>query len=558
MISKLLESMEKIYISTSLYGKDDIKEQRTLMLFAADDETRFYQLPSGFTLEVPPFAVEEDSELVVSCYQKNRPPLEDFQCYQSDLLDVKTNDAKFKRPVYLLRKHLNIDSLIRVQIILISKNGDEWKELKNVENQSVKNTRVEVTHFCKVIAISEPYRDTFSVSKNSEIFTCKRNEQIQLEIPEDAVDDRQVVTLEVHECGYNTLDTAIPTGGEAFDISFGSIIYLNRKMAEHLTFKKYVTLSIPLPQPIPGVHPSNTELCVLKDEADNDEWQNITEHCSWDIENDMLKLKIKSISGYVVGRYIKDIMPRMCNLLSKITKFKKSGQHMVQIVLLQDKAVDTRLQCHLMEDRGREIEDLLKSDEYTAFKNYTYWSNILMTSGDVITNTVTGDFKLLSVINKYTYYPYRDNHWDALVEPKDTCQKSVMIGQMVFSRKEENLAELTFTTKSERLVKEDKIERDYTSLSDLNCLFIDMEKALKKDQERKLRGLLRGDKIPSRQLQNMDGPLDIFEYLLDNNHIEKGNLKLLEEVFHKIGSNQLVRMVKDYQQCVRSRVSKET
>ncbi|XP_070550750.1 uncharacterized protein [Ptychodera flava] len=245
-------------------------------------------------------------------------------------------------------------------------------------------------------------------------------------------------------------------------------------------FKKEVTLCIPRPQTLPGIDINDTGIClVLKDEDDNDQWHNVTDLCMYSTEEGVLKLKIKSISGYAVGLYMKDNMPRVCNLLSAITKFKKSGKQMVQILLLQHGAMEKRLECHLIEDIGHNIETLVKSERYSAFKSHTYQSNILMSSGDVIRNDVIGDFNLLTRINKHTYYPFRENHWNALVEPKDGHQRGMMTGLMIFHRNEEEVAELIFSTQSERKTPKDiasstqnEVKYDYSSISNLKCLFL--------------------------------------------------------------------------------------
>ncbi|XP_070536463.1 uncharacterized protein [Ptychodera flava] len=456
-----------------------------------------------------------------------------------------------KPPVYLLRKHLNIDSLTRVQVILMSKNGTDWEEFKKVENQDAKNIRVEVSHFCWVTTISEPYKDTFVVGTKGAKLKSTKDERVTLEVPEDAVHCQQKVTLEVHECSYNTVYTAIPTGGEVFDVSFRYVVYLNREKPGNLKFKKKVVLTIPLPQNIPN---ADTAVCILKDEADNDEWQNITNPGSYDIKDDVLKLEILSVSGYAVGRYIKGIMPSMHNMLTKITKFKKSQLQRVQILLLQDKNLNTRMECHVIEDIGRSIEDLVKSARFAAFKNHRYKSNILLASADVIRNYVTGDFNLVTNINECVYYPYCENHWEALVEPKDGCQHTTMKGLMTFHKDNKDLAEFIFSTQSERKTPEDiasttqnRVRYDYSSISNLRCLFLDMGKKLDRNQERDLRFLLRDEEIPRGELQNLENAAEIFENLKEKKGTED-TLKLLKEVFTELKNNTLVTMVEDYQQ----------
>ncbi|XP_070548985.1 p53-induced death domain-containing protein 1-like [Ptychodera flava] len=298
-------------------------------------ERRFHQLPSGFTLEVPAQAVEEDTKIVITCSTTNRPILQDYECYQSDVLDIGPGNTKFKQPVHLLRKRLNLEHGLRKQVILRSKDGEKWSELTSTEDES--NIRVELSQFSSIIALSRPYSNVFEVPKEGGTFTYDRDDRIKLNVPPNAIECQKTVTLEVHECGYDTVDIVFPNGGESLDVSFASVIYINRSQTDRLEFNKEITLYLPMPPEIPGFSTNETDVCLLKDENDKCEWHDITNQSLYNKEGNVLKLKTKFISGYVLGRYIKNMQPNMCEIISEVTKYKRSGRPMLQILLYNAK-----------------------------------------------------------------------------------------------------------------------------------------------------------------------------------------------------------------------------
>ncbi|XP_077980467.1 uncharacterized protein LOC144435732 [Glandiceps talaboti] len=408
---------------------DEMEDSRNIYLFPSDKVTKSYILPSGYKLEIPPGSVKKRKKLLSICDPNDtrRPPLKDYEFYQSDLLEFVPSGVVLSKPVRLVRQCPSVDS-DRLVVVLKSDNGQNWTELPiTCENDEVE---VKVNKLSMFIAISRPRREQFTIDTTGTILTSETDDEVAIDIPQEAMRGTAPLNLEVHLQDPNVLENVFEDTGEPVNASFAPMVYVNREEKRSLHFQKPVVVNIPLPVDdklkFPGDLFDDTKLCIVRDEYNDGEWEDITDGASFTVENDVVKLLRQNFSGHSVVRLRSRERSNAGGYCKAITKYKKSGLHKVKVLLLQHKGDKRKLLFDLVQQKGLDMQPLYKcikahrKNGYRSFYNddVPYSEDIQIRSGDIVINEVNDEFVMKNKKRKKVFFPDQHNHWFAFVEPK--------------------------------------------------------------------------------------------------------------------------------------------
>ena len=89
-------------------------------------------------------------------------------------------------------------------------------------------------------------------------------------------------------------------------------------------------------------------------------------------------------------------------------------------------------------------------------------------------------------------------------------------------------------------------------------LYIKLNDQLDKDDEKKIRTLLRGNQISKREIETLSTPGDIFIKLEESGHIGDDNLSLLKDIFKDIERQPLMDLIVEYEKSIAQEDSFQT
>ncbi|XP_070571011.1 uncharacterized protein [Ptychodera flava] len=439
--SYLNELEESLTVEDDSYFDEVIEDSSNISLIATNKITKTYYLPSGYVLELPPGSLKKHHRVRVTCGNEDttKPPLSDYEFYQSEILDFSPCDVKFEKPVLLKRKCLEADS-DRVLTIMKSDDGQHWEKVETTLEDS--DIKVQISQLSLFIATSRPYSDEFCIGKDDITVSSETDKQVVIEIQAESLECSQELSLEVHRCNSDLLDDVFEESDESINAEFAPMVYVNREHKESLRFEKPVTVNIPLPSEtptfqFPGVPFDDTELRIVQDEYDNGEWTDITDDSNFEVDGSVVKLQRRHFSGCSVVRVRTEDRFRTVEYCRAITKYKRTGLHRVKILLLQHKDDKKKLLLDLVEQKGQKLQSLqtrIKKLRKQGFRPHyksdvPYSEDIQIRSGDTIYNEISCGLQMKNKKRQKKYHPNQDNHWFVYVEPDD--EEALIRGEVV-------------------------------------------------------------------------------------------------------------------------------
>ncbi|XP_070579042.1 uncharacterized protein [Ptychodera flava] len=185
-----------------------------------------HQLPSGFVLETASDLQEDLNLHVTSDESIERPPLQMYQFYQSDIINITQRSNIYNLNIRLMMKCLPLEPYDRVLVFKRSDDGNKWHEIPSYEEKGY--TVADIDHLSWFIAISQPYRDTFTLGKKGGIFASKKNKDVTLIVPKEAIKEDTNISMEVVNLKMKMIENVSEENCVFPNASFSPIVYIKQ------------------------------------------------------------------------------------------------------------------------------------------------------------------------------------------------------------------------------------------------------------------------------------------------------------------------------------------